>query len=74
LRTIRVDRVDPALFGHTLEQPAQRSDPAGVDGELDLRQQRGSGELPGEVASVGAPQDRPVRAADASAVSARLSD
>ena len=42
-----------------VEQPPQRRDPPGADGELDVGEQGGAGQLSGEVAGVGAQPDPP---------------
>ena len=49
-----VERVSPVRLGHAVEQPLQRGDPPRPDGELDIGEQGGAGQLPGEVARVGA--------------------
>ena len=59
LRIRHVDRVGPVGLGDTVEDPPQRRDPARADGELDLGEQRRAGQLPGEVAGVGAQSDPP---------------
>ena len=74
LRAGHVDRVGPAVGGYGVEQPPQRSDPPGPDRELDIVEQGGAGELPGEVAGVSALPDPPVRAAAGSAAGARPSN
>ena len=54
LRAVHVDRVGPVVLGDTAQDPPQWGDAFGADGELDIGEQRGPGQLPGEVAGVGA--------------------
>jgi len=54
-----VDRVGPVGLGQPVEQPPQRRDPPRPDRELDLGEQRGAGQLSGEVASIRAQPDPP---------------
>ena len=54
LGAIHVDRVVPGVVGDPGQQPPQRRDPPGADREGDLLVVRGAGQLPGEVAGVGA--------------------
>ena len=66
-----VDRVGPVGIGDAVQQPPQRGDPPGPDGELDPGEQGGAGQLPGEVAGIGAHPDPPARAGAGSAASDR---
>ena len=59
LRTVHVDGVGPVCFAQSIQDAPQRSDPLGADGELDLRDHSGPGQLPGEVTGVGAQPDPP---------------
>ena len=54
LGAVHLDRVVPVAFGDAGQQPPQRRDPLGADRERDLRVVGGAGQLPGEVAGVGA--------------------
>jgi hypothetical protein len=54
LGAVHADRVVPVLFGDPGQQPPQRRDPLGADREANVRVVRGAGELPGDVAGVGA--------------------
>jgi len=60
LGAVHVNGVMPVVFGDPGQQPPQRRDPLGADREADLRVVGGSGQLPGEVAGVGA-QRHPAR-------------
>jgi hypothetical protein len=59
LRAGHVDRVGPVRLGQPVEQQPQRRDPPRADRELDVGEQRGAGQLPSEVAGVGAQPDPP---------------
>ncbi|MCA1703797.1 MAG: hypothetical protein LC808_11250 [Actinobacteria bacterium] len=59
LRAVHVDRVSPVILGDTGQDPPQRGDALGADRELHTGHQGGAGQLPGEVAGVGAQQDPP---------------
>ena len=54
LRAVHVDRVGPVGLGDTAQDPPQRGDAFGADGELDTGEQRGPGQFTGEVASISA--------------------
>jgi hypothetical protein len=46
LRAIHVDRVGPVMVSDAVEEPPQRRDALGADGELDTGQVRGPGQRP----------------------------
>jgi hypothetical protein len=54
LRAVHVGRVGPVGLGQAVEQPPQRGDAFGADGELDIGEVRRAGQLTGEVPGVGA--------------------
>ena len=51
---VHVNGLVPGVVGEVGQQPPQRRDPPGADREADVRVVGGAGELPGEVARVGA--------------------
>jgi hypothetical protein len=59
LRVVHVDRVGPVVLTDAAQDPPQWSDALGADGELDIGEQSGPGQLAGEVAGVRAQQDPP---------------
>ena len=59
LGIVHVDRVVPVVLGDAGQQPPQRRDPLGADREADVRVVGGAGQLPGEVAGVGAHRHPP---------------
>ena len=54
LGAVHVNGVMPVVLGDPGQQPPQRRDPLGADRERDARVVRGAGQLPREVAGVGA--------------------
>ena len=54
LRAFHADRVGPVVLGDACQQPPQRRDPLGADGERDLLVVGGASQLPGEIARIAA--------------------
>jgi hypothetical protein len=54
LRAVHVDRLDPVVLDDAGQQPPQRGDPFGADGEPDTVEMRGAGEIAGEYPGIGA--------------------
>ena len=59
LGAVHVNGIVPGIFGDAGQQPPQRGDPLGADREGDVFVVGGAGQLPGEIACVGAHRHPP---------------